>query len=213
MPWSPLQGRDYSRTGRHFVGTRHPSEAVGAGLGGKTCRNERTRRPSNCAELGFGAGSKDSLRFTTRDGDPHQGRRLEILKGLFGPHADRLQSSLGRASRRHHALLGNLANVSTPGFKRRDVDFNLSLKEAGVDGRTQLRTTHPDHISSARPSRGSPGNDRLDTDERSIRQDGSSVDLETEIAALTETSLRYSALTMLTRRYFQGLKDVIKEGR
>lgn len=139
--------------------------------------------------------------------------KLEILRNLFGPHADRLQAALGRASRRHEVLLGNLANVSTPGFKRQDVDFNLALEDVGKPNKLRLSASDPRHIASASPRRGMPGSDRIDSDPRSIRQDGSSVDLETEIAALTETSLRYSALTMLTRRYFQGLKDVIKEGR
>lgn len=148
-----------------------------------------------------------------RTATPNRGPTLEILKGLFGPHADRLQAALGRTSRRHNVLLGNMANVSTPGFKRRDIDFNLSLKEVGMEGGLRMRTSHESHISTPRPKAGRPGSDRVDSDHRSIRQDGSSVDLETEVAALTETSLRYGALTMLTRRYFQGLKDVIKEGR
>lgn len=50
-------------------------------------------------------------------------------------------------------------------------------------------------------------------EDRSVRTDGNSVDLEREIVALTETQLQYSTLSTLARRYFQGLRDVIREGR
>jgi flagellar basal body rod protein FlgB len=50
-------------------------------------------------------------------------------------------------------------------------------------------------------------------DERSVRIDGNSVDLETEVAALSETQLHFNAVSLMSRRFFQGLKDVIREGR
>lgn len=51
------------------------------------------------------------------------------------------------------------------------------------------------------------------TDEREIRIDGSSVDLEKEVTAMAETELRYQALTDMTASYFSGLKNVIREGK
>jgi flagellar basal-body rod protein FlgB len=138
---------------------------------------------------------------------------LKILANLFGPHADNLQASLNSTSRRHGLLLGNLANVSTPGFKRQDSDFSIVVNGARADEQSVvLRTTDPRHLSSSRRTEGDAGH-QADRDIRSIRADGSSVDLETEVAALTETQLHYSALSMLARRYFQGLRETIREGR
>ena len=116
---------------------------------------------------------------------------MEILDRLFNPSLNNFQTALGRASERHALLSGNLANVNTPGYQRRDMDFNLVLEE-----------TQGHHIRTRRfkPS-------------AQIRQDGSSVDLEREVFSLAETELRFQMLSDMTNRYFSGLKNVIREGR
>jgi flagellar basal-body rod protein FlgB len=120
---------------------------------------------------------------------------VQILGNLFGSHLDRLQKSMGLATKRHAALSNNLANVNTPGYKRQDVDFNLQLEEA-MDAQSKAGS------KLKGPNAGS-----------SMRLDGNSVDLEQEVMSLAETELRYQALTDMTASYFAGLKNVIREGR
>lgn len=117
---------------------------------------------------------------------------MRILDNLFGPHTRNLERALDRTTTRHTLLTENLANVNTPGYKRKDVDFNIALEQ-------EMHRVRSD--SAPRVDRGS------------IRVDGSSVDLETEVASLAETELRYQMLTELTARYFRGLENVIREGR
>ncbi len=117
---------------------------------------------------------------------------MQILDNLFGPHAKNLERALDRTTQRHSLLTENLANVNTPGYKRKDVDFDIALEQEMNRGR------------DASSPRVDPG---------SIRVDGSSVDLETEVASLAETELRYQMLTEMTARYFRGLENVIREGR
>jgi flagellar basal-body rod protein FlgB len=121
---------------------------------------------------------------------------VELIDSLFGPHLDRLQRAMDRATRRQALLTENLANVNTPGYKRKDLDFNLVLEE-------QLTGS----------AAGSSLHDEASTERGEVRLDGSSVDLEREVMALAETELRYQALTELTARYFSGLKNVIRGGR
>ena len=109
------------------------------------------------------------------------------IEGLFGPKFDHLQESLGLASRRQGLLMGNLANANVPGYKRQDLDFSLQL-ESKLGGMNRK-------------------------DNGSVRVDGSSVDPEKEVVAIAETETRYEALTELTSRSFQGLKNAIREGR
>ena len=120
---------------------------------------------------------------------------MRILDNLFGPHSRNLERALDRTTTRHTLLSENLANVNTPGYKRQDIDFGMTLEQEM--GRGQSGDS-----SGARK-----------TDRGSIRVDGSSVDLETEVAALAETELRYQMLTELSARYFRGLENVIREGR
>jgi len=136
-----------------------------------------------------------------------------ILEKLFGAFTEKLQLAMHRTAQRHALLSGNLANQSTPGYKRKDMSFFLSLEEAGLTNsrNTNLLTTHPKHISE--PKFVKNDMDRVVREERSVRQDGNSVDLEREVAALTETQLHYSALSEMARRYFQSMHEVIKEGK
>lgn len=122
---------------------------------------------------------------------------VQILSSLFGTQLDRLQKSMSLATRRHEALSSNLANVNTPGYKRKDVDFNLVLDE-----QMGLSASRSTETGSERANQGN-----------SLRLDGNSVDLEKEVMSIAETELRYQALTDMTASTFAGLKNVIREGR
>lgn len=137
------------------------------------------------AEIGEGARGKDSS--------------VSFLDSLYEPHLGRMQSSLKRTTIRHQALVGNLANINTPGYKRRDADFTVPLDEA--------ESRFPRLRAWAK------GSGSMQSDDVSIRMDGSSVDLEREVFSIAETELRYQIVTDMVGRYFSGMKNVIKEGR
>jgi flagellar basal-body rod protein FlgB len=119
------------------------------------------------------------------------------LDGLFGSHLGNLERSLDRTTLRQGLIANNIANVNTPGYKRKDVDFGIELNKAMGDSGTQLM-----------------GNDAdIKTTYGSNRRDGNSVDLEGEVVHMAETENRYRLLSEMTTRYFNGLKSVIREGR
>lgn len=141
---------------------------------------------------------------------------MNLLERLFGPASYRYQSALSRTTERFSLLTTNMANQSTPGYKRKDSDFSLSLSEAGInERRSKLTATHPLHLTSTNRARRRSDfhPSRINEDARSLRSDGNNVDLEKEVAAMVETQLHYNAISLFARRHFQGLKDVIKEGR
>lgn len=119
---------------------------------------------------------------------------MQILDNLFGSNLDNLSKAMDRTTLRHSLLTGNLANVNTPGYKRKDVDFGITLQDA----QNALNQNQDPPIT---------------TDQTSNRLDGNSVDLEKEVMSISETELRYQALTDMTARYFSNLKNVIKEGK
>ncbi len=125
---------------------------------------------------------------------------MRILENFFGPHANNLSMALDKAAERHKLLAENVANVNTPGYKRKDTDFNIVLQ--GEKRKLLLA----DNALNSRRYLNAQNN-------ASVRVDGSSVDMEQEVASLAETEIRYEALTDLTNRYFSGLKSVIREGR
>lgn len=141
---------------------------------------------------------------------------MQFLENLFGPTSRNLERAMDQATRRHGLLTANLANVNTPGYKRRDLDFGIALEDAmsrpnapGLSGSAGLPPSIP---KPTLPSRRS-GDSQPKIDTGSVRRDGSSVDIEKEVMALAETELRYQMLTDMTAGYFRSLKNVIKEGR
>lgn len=121
-----------------------------------------------------------------------------LLNKLFGTHTANLGESLDRTTLRQKLLASNLANIDTPGYKRRDVDFGIELQRA-------------DDV--LRPERSLRDRPPIRTENGSIRTDGNSVDLEREVYGIAETELRYQLLSDMTSKYFRGLRNVIREGR
>ncbi len=105
-------------------------------------------------------------------------------------------------TRRHGLLTANLANVNTPEYKRQDMDFATDL-EAAESGMAE-----GENLSKFRSEFGMG-----EGESNSIRIDGNSVDLETEVMSIAEMEYRYQMLSEMTNRYFSGLKTAIKEGR
>lgn len=120
-----------------------------------------------------------------------------MLDRIFGNHSDNLKRAMDRTSQRFGLLAGNLASVNVPGYKRRDVDFGITLDQA------QNKLGAP----AADPSQ------QVRTDMGEVRVDGSSVDLEQEVGQIAHTEIRFQTLTEMTNRYFSGLKNVIREGK
>lgn len=127
--------------------------------------------------------------------DAQNGGTVALLDGIFGSHVNHLTRSLKQVSLRQNLLSENLANVNTPGYKRKDIDFGIELENA------KLSLTNKKHENVVRKNEGS------------LRRDGNSVDLESEVASMAETEVRYRLITEMTNRYFTGLKSVIREGK
>ncbi len=144
---------------------------------------------------------------------------MKILNTLFGPHADNLQRALSQTTERHRLLISNLANINTPGYKRKDLTLGINTQQNTLSPQPfSLKATDPRHLTSTQeptpfhapfPS----ARQNPTEDPRALREDGNGVDLEREIAALTETQLHYSALSLISQRYFRNLRNIIREGR
>ncbi|MEG2930483.1 MAG: flagellar basal body rod protein FlgB [Ruthenibacterium sp.] len=87
----------------------------------------------------------------------------------------------------------NLANIETPGYKSKNLDFSAALKAATQSG------TVPDTIHA-----------KVVTDDAtSILQDGNNVDLEKENLALYKTYTQYSLLLDKVKGEFDQYSAVL----
>ncbi len=106
-----------------------------------------------------------------------------------------LSRALDAVSLRHEVIADNIANVNTPGFKAKSVEFETQLKAA-------LARRDPAHI---RPV--------IKEDPLPVRRDGNSVDIDLEMAKLAEATILYSALSRLISDRLALLRSVVSEGR
>ena len=98
---------------------------------------------------------------------------------LFDTTQIALERALQGTSARQAALAENLANANTPGYQRRDVDFQSALSAALSRGKAAVER--------------SPLSAVTDTS-APLRADGSNVDVEREGAAIARAGLEHDAL-------------------
>ncbi|MDQ7793162.1 MAG: flagellar basal body rod protein FlgB [bacterium] len=123
---------------------------------------------------------------------------------------DALNWGLKVAGLRHQAVAQNLANLSTPGYKRVTVSFDRALQ--GSLPQLPLATPHPGHLSPG--TAGHPSEPRLEpVSSSSARPDGNNVDLEYELAVLSENTLHHQALLRQLNQRLAALRLAISEGR
>ena len=149
------------------------------------------------------------------------------MSGLIDPATGVLERALDGLTSRQSAISSNLANIDTPGYRPQTVDFETELKrqvaamESGFSATEQaapstgpsadsaMRTTDPRHIPSLGAGfAGVSGATSGSTDEN-LRNDSNTVDLETEMTALTETQIKYSAVSRLVTAKFGQLYTVL----
>jgi flagellar basal-body rod protein FlgB len=107
-----------------------------------------------------------------------------------------LQAAIRGASMRQTALAQNIANANTPGYQRKDVDFESSLQAAMADGQ------NPDNVQFS-----------VTTDPSSPMQpDGNSVDIDTESSNLAENGLTYESLVSVEKGRLEILQSAIGGG-
>ena len=117
--------------------------------------------------------------------------------------------ALALRSARQTALASNIANVDTPGFKARDIDFKAALAAAGDPGAPlPMAQTSSLHLATSGTEGGADGALRYRTP-LAPSLDGNTVEPQLEQAAFAENAVRYQAtLTFLNSR-FRGLMTAI----
>ena len=111
--------------------------------------------------------------------------------GLFDLTQTALDKALTGAQMRQGVLANNVANANTPGFLPSDVDFHSVIANAMSEGSV-------DNASFTPEQSGGP-----------ITADGNGVDMDVQMANLSENALDYEALTAVSRARLNMLSTVI----
>ena len=107
--------------------------------------------------------------------------------------------------KRETVISNNIANVNTPGYKRKDLNFQGVLTEEL--GRCKHESLDS-KVSDVDLSRLDP-QIYVDSANYSYRMDGNNVDIDTENVELASEQIRYEGLTDCINSEFERLKAVI----
>ncbi len=126
-----------------------------------------------------------------------------IFKGVGLPKAEKF---LNLASERHKLVSDNIANVATPGYRSRQMDFKAELAKLG-DNNPHLEgtLTRPGHIPLGNSFEKGPDIEA----EKPKQGDLNSVDIDKEISSLAQNELMYTIGAQIVKDKFAGLRKVI----
>jgi flagellar basal-body rod protein FlgB len=109
-----------------------------------------------------------------------------------------LTSALHGLSMRQRVIANNIANIQTPGYLARKVDFESSLQRAFNDGDSAS-------INGSSPT--------VRTSLEGTRTDGNNVNLDDETIQSMQTNMRYQATVEALNHKFKVLRTAIGGGR
>lgn len=117
-----------------------------------------------------------------------------------------LDKAADASNLRNELISNNIANVNTPNYKRKDINFE-SMLQAELAGEKSLYKA----VASANKDL-TILDPQVYTDNASLsyRLDGNNVDISTEEAYLAENQIKYQALVDLMSQEFSRYKSVLQ---
>jgi flagellar basal-body rod protein FlgB len=143
---------------------------------------------------------------------------------IFDTTLARIERSLDVRLARHNVLAANVANVDTPGYSAKDVDFKAAMaaaggaSEGGASGSTEsitLAATDESHLGPGAITTGAHHAGDIPTVEAagsSPSMDGNKVDLDRTMVALAENGLQYGATARAASKKLAILRYVSSDG-
>lgn len=134
------------------------------------------------------------------------------MKSLIEPHVNLLGKVMNMQLQRQNVVMSNVANVKTPGYKPRVLEFEDQLQAAlNLDVKGKITRTNEKHF----PGAFDPATFSAEWDKElkpRVVHGEDRVNLDKEMTIMAKTSLQYSAMATVMKSSFEGLKQIIAEG-
>ena len=128
-----------------------------------------------------------------------------LSTGAFN-YVNVLNKAADASWKRENVLANNIANVNTPGYKRRDLNFESALREElgrckheSLDAK--INQTDLDKLNPSVYT---------DLTNYSYRLDKSNVDIDSEEVEFASEQIRYQGITAALNNEFNRMKSVLK---
>jgi len=121
------------------------------------------------------------------------------VQPLFGKTYSYLANSLDIAQRQQVFLSSNIANMDTPGYLGREIDFKTTLQNAMEGTGAMLTRTHERHLGGA-------------TEELTYimsTRDNGNIDIDVEMSKLAQNNLKHRMATEALSRNFKKINAIM----
>jgi flagellar basal-body rod protein FlgB len=143
-----------------------------------------------------------------RIGDRHTNVREAVGEIRDTGMIDALRRQMAIAAARQAVAAGNLANVNTPGYRARAIDFTAAL-ESQLGGGITLAQTTTGHLTGAADA--AAGTREIDG--LSARRDGNTVQIDRELLEMTSAAGDFARAQTALAAKFRLVRYAINEGR
>lgn len=114
-----------------------------------------------------------------------------------------MNKALESSWKKQELITNNIANIDTPGYKRKDINFEKVLRHEVA------KTGNMHHVNINQLY----GEIVVTNPNFQNRLDGNSIDVDWEMAELAKNKIKYDAIVTQTARYLQRLKSVVNNTR
>lgn len=134
------------------------------------------------------------------------------MKSLFDSHIQLSGKVLDMRLQRQNVVMSNMANITTPEYKARRLEFEQDLQAAlNRDARGKMTRTGSGHLPSVFNAEGF-NSSLVQGFKHRIIPGEDNVDLDKEMAVMSKNTMMYNALSTVLKKNFDGLSAVIGEG-
>jgi len=134
------------------------------------------------------------------------------MRSLISPDVLLMSKVMDMRLQRQNVIMSNIANVNTPEYKTRNLEFEGALQKAmGLDMNGNISRTSPGHM----PTAFNPDSFGADFDKAAnirVTHGEDRVNLDVEMTKMTKNNLQYNALSQMVKKSFDGVRTMIQEG-
>ena len=133
---------------------------------------------------------------------------------IFDKTIGLLEKSLDLRALRHRVIAGNVANEETPGYRAKEYNFLEAFAAAArEEPHAHLAVTHPGHLGSRGETTPKPVGQIEEIASPDLPMDGNSVNLEVEMAKLSDNAMNYNTASHIVGFRLRQLLSAIRDAR
>jgi flagellar basal-body rod protein FlgB len=142
-----------------------------------------------------------------------RGRRRAPVKSLYQPHLELSAKVMDMQMQRQNVIMSNIANVNTPRYQKRTLEFEKELQAAlALDMRGRVTRTDASHLPAVFDAKGF-GPEWTKGIKPRVAHGEDRVDLDKEMSLMAKNTLQYNTLAQIIKNGFDGVKTIIQEGQ